>query len=62
MKNKMYNYFATNNTDRYIGVMDSLFRKYNNTRHSSIKMTPVEASDKEKEVTVFRNLYPDYER
>ena len=35
-------------------------REYNNTRHSSIKMTPTNASKKENELRVWKNLYPDH--
>ena len=40
-------------------VLPDLVKNYNNTVHSSIKMTPVEASKKKNELTVWRNLYPD---
>jgi len=62
MKEKMFKYFTANNTKKYIDVLDDFVEKYNNTRHSSIKMTPVEASKKENEVTVYRDLYPDFTR
>ena len=55
---RMFKYFSANNTRKYIGVLDEVVNSYNNTKHSSIKMTPVEASLKENETTVFRNLYP----
>jgi len=58
MKERMYKYFTENNTQRYIDITDSFTQKYNNTRHSSIKMTPVEASKKENELPVYINLYP----
>ena len=59
---KMFKYFTENNTKKYIDVLDDFVERYNNTRHSSIKMTPVEASKKENEVRVYRNLYPDLTR
>jgi len=63
MKEKMFKYFTANNTIKYIDVLgDSVERYNNNTRHSSIKMTPVKASKKENEVRVYRNLYPDLTR
>ena len=34
--------------------------QYNNTIHSSIKMTPKKASRKENENQVWRNLYPEF--
>ena len=59
MKEKMWKYFTDNNTNTYIDTLQDLVKDYNNTRHSSIKMTPVEASKKENELTVWRNLYPN---
>ena len=56
---KTFKYFTANNTNKYIDVLDDFVERYNNTRHSSIKMTPVEVSKKENEVRVCRNLYPD---
>ncbi|XP_065640418.1 uncharacterized protein LOC136073016 [Hydra vulgaris] len=43
IKEKMFNYFSANSTRKYIDVLDEMVNKYNNTKHSSIKMTPVEA-------------------
>ena len=59
MKEKMWKYFTDNNTYTYMGILPNLVEDYNNTVHSSIKMTPVEASKKKNELTVWRNLYPD---
>ena len=41
-------------------VLDTLVDQYNNTVHSSIKMTPVEARLKKNENKVWRNLYRDF--
>jgi len=46
MKERMFKYFIANNTRRYIDILDRLVQNYNNTIHSSIKMTPVHASEK----------------
>jgi len=62
MKEKMFKYFTANNTNKYIDVVDDFVERYNNTRHSIINMTPVEASKKENEVRVYRNLYQDLTR
>jgi len=62
MKEKMFKYFTANNDNKYIDILDDFVERYNNTRHSNIKMTPVEASKKENEVRVYRNLYPDLTR
>jgi len=59
---KNVKYFTANNTNKYIDVLDDFVDKYNNTRHSSIKMTSVEASKKKNALTVYRNLYPDLTR
>ncbi|XP_065667194.1 uncharacterized protein LOC136087685 [Hydra vulgaris] len=56
MKDKMFKYFSANSTRKYIDVLDEMVNKYNNTKHSSIKMTPVEASDKKNENIVCLNL------
>ena len=42
MKEKMWKYFTDNNTNTYIDILPDLVKEYNNTKHSSIKMTPVE--------------------
>jgi len=59
MKQTIFKYFTAANTNKYTDVLDDFVERYNNTRHSSIKMTPVEASKKENEVRVCRNLYPN---
>src|SRR6218665_1652151 len=38
MREKMFRYFTSNSTRRYIDVLDSMVAQYNDTRHSSIKM------------------------
>ena len=60
MKERMWKYFTDNNTNHYVNILSDLVEDYNNTRHSSIKMTPVEASKKKTEMRVWRNLYPDH--
>ena len=60
MKERMWKYFTDNNTNHYVDILPDLVKGYNNTRHSSIKMTPVEASKKKHELTVWRTLYPDH--
>jgi len=61
MKEKMYKYFSANSTRKYVHVLDEMVSNYNNTRHSSIKMTPVAASDKKNESVVWLNLHPQSE-
>ena len=59
MKEKMFKYFTDNNTYNYIDVLPELVEDYNNTVHSSTKLTPTDASKEENELKVWRNLYPD---
>ena len=59
MKEKMFKYFTDNNTYKYIDVLPDLVEDYNNTVHSSTKLTPIEASKEKNELKVWRNLYPD---
>ena len=56
----MIKYFSANNTRKFVNVLDLLVDQYNNTIHSSIRMTPKEASRKENENKVWRNLYPEF--
>jgi transposase InsO family protein len=59
LKGIMFKYFTANNTYRYIDVIQEMVDLYNNTKHRSIKMTPVEASNPENESQVYLNLYDD---
>ena len=59
MKNRMWKMFTVNNNTVYWDKIDKLVNDYNNSRHSSIKMTPVEASKKKNESKVWSNLYGD---
>ena len=59
MKNKLWKMFSANNNTVYWDKLDKLVDDYNNTYHSSIEMTPTEASKKENENKVFANLYGD---
>lgn len=56
MKEKMFKYFSANSTRKYINVIDEMVNNYNSTRHSSIKMTPIAASDKKNESAVWMTL------
>ena len=60
LRTKFYKYFSANNTRKYVDVLDVLVDQYNNTIHSSRKMTPKEAYRKEDENKVWRNLYSEY--
>ena len=43
MKGRMWKRFTAQNSTEWVDILPELLREYNNTKHSSIKMTPVEA-------------------
>ena len=55
----MFKYLSANNTRKFIDVLDLLVDQYNNTIYLSIT-DPKEASRKENENKVWRNLYPEF--
>src|SRR6218665_3587117 len=55
MREKMFKYFTANSTRRYIDVLESIVAQYNDTKHSSINMSPQEASMKKNKTLVWRN-------
>ena len=61
IKSKMWKQFTVQGNTMYLDMLPKLVKQYNNTKHSSIKMTPTEASKKRNEGTVYFNLYGDME-
>ena len=57
IKNTMWKMFTVNNNTVYGDKIDKLVNDYNNLRHSSIEMKPVEASKKENQSKAWSNLY-----
>ena len=57
IKGKMWKYMTENKTKKIIDVLDDLVDEYNNTEHSTIKMTPTEASKWENEEKVFNTAF-----
>ena len=57
IKGKMWKYMTEHNTKRIIDVLDDLVDEYNNTKHTTIKMTPKEASKKENREKVYETAY-----
>ena len=56
MKTWMWKYFSANNTTRYLDILPALLTRYTHSVHRSIGMTPHDASQKENEEKVRRNL------
>ena len=61
IKTKMWKQLTVQGNTMYLDMLPKLVEQYNNTKHSSIKMTPVEASKKKNEGVVYFNLYGDME-
>ena len=61
IKSKMWKQFTVQGNTIYFDMLPKILKKYNNTKHSSIKMTPTEASNKNNEGIVYFNLYGDIE-
>lgn len=59
LKTKMFKYLTAHSTKRYIDVLGSLTDSYNQSKHSTTKMRPidVEPHDIEDEKIVFKNTY-----
>jgi hypothetical protein len=55
LKEMMWKRFTAENTRNWIDMVDDLMKKYNNRIHSTIGMTPVQASEKESEGRVLEN-------
>ena len=60
-KNKMWKIFTANNNTVCWDKLGNLINEYNNTKHSSIKMTPAEASNTKNQAAVYFNLYGNLE-
>ena len=50
IKETMFKYFSANNARKYVDILDLLVNQYNNSIHSSIKMTPNEANREEAKI------------
>ena len=46
IKSKMWKQFTVQGNTMYLDMLPKILKQYNNTKHSSIKMTPIEASKK----------------
>ena len=61
IKTMMWKRFTIQGNTQYLDILPKILKQYNNTKHRSIKMTPVEASMKKNEGLVYFNLYGDME-
>jgi hypothetical protein len=55
IKEKMWKRFTAENTRNWIDMLDRLMSDYNNTKHSTIGMTPTEGSKKVNEVYIINS-------
>ena len=52
LKNKLYKHMTATGKNVYYDVLDDAVNKYNNTKHSTIKMKPVNVGDNNKRVYI----------
>ena len=52
LKNKLYKHMTATGKNVYYNVLDDVVNKYNNTKHSTIKMKPIDVGDKNKRVYI----------
>ena len=57
IKTKMWKQLTVQGNTQYLSILPKMLEQYNNIKHSSIKMTSVEAIKKKNENTVYFNLY-----
>ena len=52
LKNKLYKHMMATGKNVYYDVLDDVVNKYNNTKHSTIKMKPIDVEDNNKRVYI----------
>ena len=52
LKNKLYKHMTATGKKVYYDVLDDVVNKYNNTKHSTIKMKPIDVKDNNKRVYI----------
>ena len=52
IKTQMWKQFTIQGNTMYLDMLPKILKQYNNTKHSSIKMTPIEASKKKNESSI----------
>jgi hypothetical protein len=58
LKTRMWKYFTENSTRKWDDVLGGFVSAYNHVKHSSIGMTPIEASQKKNEEDLMKKMYP----
>ncbi|MDI9312899.1 MAG: DDE-type integrase/transposase/recombinase [Limnohabitans sp.] len=56
LKSKMWKYFTSKGTTKWIDVIEKIVNAYNNSIHRIIKMKPIDVNDGNDEI-VFKNIY-----
>jgi hypothetical protein len=59
LKNWMWKEFTKNGNKKWLNILPTLIDKYNNKKHSTIKMTPVDARKKQNYSTVYNRINND---
>ena len=57
IKTWMWKYFSSNNTKKYVDILDKLITRYNNTKHRAIGCTPLVARQPSSYQCIFNSLY-----
>ena len=52
LKNKLYKHMTAIGKNVYYNVLDDIINEYNNTKHSAIKMKPIDVKDDNKRVYI----------
>ena len=52
LQNKLYKHMTATGKKVYYDVLDDLVNEYNNTKHSTIKMKPIDVGDNNKRVSI----------
>ena len=55
LKNKLYKHMTATGKNVYYDVLDDIVNEYNNTKHSTIKMKPIDVKNTKKSSAIARN-------
>jgi hypothetical protein len=61
LKNMIFTYFTEHNTRNWIDILPSFVKKYNHNVHSTIGMSPIDATKQENQPEVFERLHKHIE-